>query len=88
MKYRVGHKSQDTVLAAYTRFVYTMYISLFLFFSDNINNTLNQRGRLQSIYSGRKAGSSGVVPQEEKHKQDNETGARRFRMHSISKEGL
>ena len=59
--YRVSHKSQDTVFAAYTRFVHTMYLYCFLFcfvYSDNTNNTLNQDGRHQSIYCGREAGTT------------------------------
>ena len=67
--HRVNHKSQDTVLAADTRIVYTMYLWL-SFFPDNASDTWNQDGRHQSIYSGREAGHSGVVPQEEKHKDD------------------
>lgn len=75
--HRVSNKSQDTVLAAYIRFVRTIYLYC-MHVSDNTNNILNQNGRCQCIYSGIKGSSSGVASREEKHKQDNETGARRL----------
>jgi hypothetical protein len=69
---------QDNILAAYTRFIQTIYLSCLLV-SENTNNISNQNSKCQSIYSRRKGSNSDVAPREEKHKQDSETGARRLR---------